>query len=234
MFRYDHLIQSRIRVNWSTSTYTFSALHSGVFYSIDISVIDRWKRSSSSKTILSQTFPFTSQKKIFFNQIIDAHRLDQSITCYHFQSQFLFIEFNSSKYHMLNHIYNLTIFNEDNQMITNRIVYSSLIFPLEGNQGKYTIELRVSTIQSEYLGKSVKECRDFYPRYSPIICSMKFIERNEYHLIIHRHHQRIESLHSNGIYYRVNQSYVRKIDISDIQHVSEGEETMKRFRMILI
>lgn len=214
--------------------YTFSSLYSGVFYSIDISVIDRWKRSSLSKTILSQTFPFTSQKKIFFNQIIDDQKLDQSISCYYFPSQFLFIEFNSSTYHMLNHIYNLTIFNEDNRMITNRIVYSSLIFPLEEKQGKYTIELRVSTSQSEYLGKSVKKCRDFYPRYSPITCSMKFIERKQYHLIIHQHHRQIQSLHSNRIYYHVNQSYVRRIDISDIQHVSEeGRDIKERFSFSL-
>lgn len=201
--------------------YTFSSLHSGIFYSIELSVLDQWKRSSTSKTLLRQTLPLQSQKKIFVNRIIDAHLLDHSIDCYNLQSKYLFIELNTSAYEILNQIYNLTIFDGEYRIVMNRIVYSSLIYSLEEHQGRYTIELSVSTSQSEYLGKIGKICREFYPMYSPIICTRKFIEHNQIHLFIYHHHRQIQFLHSNRIYYPVNESYMKTMEISDIHHVSE-------------
>ena len=148
--------------------------------------------------------------------MIDSPTLDQSIHCYDLQTKFLFVEFNSSKFQMLNHIYHLTIFNDENEILVQENVYASSIYPLEEQRKrKYRIELLVSTMQSEYLGKIGKDCEEFYPNYSPISCSMKL----PHQLIIHRHHRRIESLDSKMIFYRVNESLVRKINLSKIHYV---------------
>lgn len=220
ILRYDHLIQLRRVVNRTISIYTFSSLYSSTFYSIEISVIDIWQRSSRSKTIISQTLPFNIPKKILFNKIIDSNLLDQSISCYNFYDQFLLIEFNQTKFKMLNHIYNLTIFNYYNKIIFSEILYSSFIYSLKQKYLKYKMQLTISTIQTEYLGMITKDCKDFSSIYLSITCSIKLIQRNKYHLRIYKHNKQIQVLQPNIIFYRINQSYFRKIYINDIHHVS--------------
>jgi hypothetical protein len=121
---------------------------------------------------------------------------------------------------MLNHIYNLTIFNHDNQMIFTDILYSSLIYSLKEKYFNYKIQLTISTIESEYLGKISKDCEDFYPIYFPFTCSIKLINRNRYHLMIYNHNKQIQILRSNMIFYRVNQSYFQKKNINDVHQVN--------------
>jgi hypothetical protein len=182
-------------------------------------VIDIWKRPSRIKTIINQTFPLTSRKRIFFNKIIDQNLLDQSISCYYLHNQLLFINFNQSKFQMLNHINNLTIFNNYNRIVFTNILYSSFIYSLNEKNFKYKIQLTISTSQLEYLGKIYKDCEDFYPMYLPFICSIRLIDRNRYHLRISNHNKQIQILQSNKIFYRINQNYYRRKNINDMHQV---------------
>jgi hypothetical protein len=190
-------------------------------------VIDIWKRSSRSKTITSQTFPFNSKEKILFNKIIDHHLLDQSISCYNLNDELLLIEFNNSKFRMLNHIYNLTIFDNQNHRILTDYFYSSFIYYLKEKHVRYQIKLMVSTIQSEYLGQISKYCEDFYPIYSPFTCLIKSIQRNEYQLIIHsqlsNYIKHIKTLQPIDIFYQINQTFFIKKNIYHIHQVSSNQ-----------
>jgi len=187
-------------------------------------VIDIWKRYSHSRTITGQTLPLNSNQKILFNQIIDHYLLDQSISCYYFNSQFLLIEFNPSKFEMLNHIYNLTIYDNQNHMLlTDNLYQNSFIYYLKEKNLKYKIKLIISAIQSEYLGQISKDCKDFYPIYSPLTCSIKLINQNKYYLMIHmqlyNYNKHITKLKPNYIFYPKNQSFFIKKNIYDIHQV---------------
>jgi len=125
---------------------------------------------------------------------------------------------------MLNHIYNITIYNNHDQIILTDNLYSfqqnSFIYYLKTNFLKYKILLIVSTIQSEYLGKISKYCEDFYPIYSPLTCSIKLINQNKYHLMIHMQlNKHLTTLKPNYIFYQKSQNYFIKKKIYDIRQV---------------
>jgi len=162
--------------------------------------------------------------KILSNKIIDYYLLDQSISCYDFNSQFLFIEFNHSKFEILNPIYNLTIYNNQDQIILtdnlSTFQQNSFIYYLKKESLKYKIILIVSTIQLEYLGKISKSCEDFYPIYSPLICSIKLINQNKYYLMINMQlNKYLTTLKPNYIFYQKNRNYFIKKNIYNIRQV---------------
>ena len=198
-------------------------------YSIDITVIDIWKRSSRSKTINEKT-------KILSHKIIDRYLLDQSISCYRLNHELLLIEFNRSRFQTLNYIYNLTIYNNYDSIILTDKLYSipqelpriktlnSFIYYLKENNLRFKMKLILSTIQSEFLGMIEKYCEDFYPIYSPLTCSIKSFNQNKYQLIIHmqlyNHNKQLITLKPNYVFYQISQTKVIKKSIHQIHKVS--------------
>ena len=207
ILKFSNLIQSRILVNRTISNYTFTSLYPGTKYSIEIFAIDAWNRSSSSKILTSQTLVVNSSGS---NRIIDSHLLDRSIFCYNLNDEYLFIEFNHSKFYQFNHIYNLTIFNNQNQLVFTSNIYSSFFYSIKNVNLKYQILLMISTNQSEYLGKISKICQDF----SPIICSVRLINRNRYHLTVQKRSENI--LQPRKIFYRTNENSLMEKNIHQL------------------
>jgi hypothetical protein len=238
LLRYNNTILYLISVNKSLSTYTFSGLHPNTFYSIDISTVDIWKRSSKSTTITGRTLPYNPSEAPSSHKIIDSHLLDQSISCYRLNQQLLLIEFNRSKLVTLNYIYNLTLYDNQDHLVLTDNLYSlqqqlpiiktlnSFIYQIKENILRFKIKLIISTNQSEYLGSISKHCKDFYPIYSPLTCTIKSIDRNMYHLTIHmqlfNNDKHLITLKPNYVFYQISQTHGIKKKIYDIHKVSSN------------
>ncbi|CAF0998359.1 unnamed protein product [Adineta steineri] len=237
VLKYNNTIQYRNLVNHTLSIYTFSSLHPNTLYSIEISAVDIWQRYGKTVIITSKTLPLNTNEKSTSHKIIDRHLLDQSISCYRLNQQLLLIEFNRSKFLILNHIYNLTIYDNQDNIITTDSLYSlrqylpliktlnSFIYQIKAKILKFKIKLMISTAQSEYLGSISKQCEDFYPIYSPLTCTIKSINLNKYHLIIHtqlfNNNKHLVTLKPNYVFYQINENHMIKKNIYDIhKHIT--------------
>ena len=236
MRRNHHTIQHRSFVNRILSNYTFYSLHPNTIYTIDISVVDIWKRSSKTTTITGRTLSLTSNEKISSHQIIDPYLIDQSIACYRLNQQLLLIEFNRTRLYNRNHIYNLKIYDHQDQLILTDNLYAirqrlpiirtsnSFIYQVKSDISRYKMKLTISTNQSEYLGSILNSCEDFYPIYSPLTCSMKSTKTpHVYHLTIYMQlystHKDLITLQPTSIFYRINRNHIVTKSIHDIQKV---------------
>ncbi|CAF1595292.1 unnamed protein product [Adineta ricciae] len=237
-----HTIQHRSFVNRTLSNYTFYSLHPNTIYTIDISVVDIWKRSSQTTTITGRTLSLTSNEKISSHQIIDPYLIDQSIACYRLNQQFLLIEFNRTRLYNRNHIYNLKIYDHQDQLILTDNLYAipqrlpiiktsnSFIYQIKSDISRYKMKLTISTNQSEYLGSILNSCEDFYPIYSPLTCSMKSTKKSHvYHLTmymqLYNNHKDLITLQPTSIFYRINRNHIVKKSIHDIRKYTTADIT---------
>lgn len=187
-------------------------MHPNTNYSIDIVAIDIWNRFSSKKTISNRTLAFNTNQEIFSNQLIENHVLDQSIHCYHLNEKYLLIDWNASKFHRFDQIYNLTIFDQFDEVLFTTNFYRSFLYAMETVRIKYQIQLIVSTHQLEYLGRIRKSCEKFFPSYSPWICSVQMLNAKKFDLSIHRQwNKSIRNLQSIDIFYLKNQRFSNHI-----------------------
>ena len=218
ILKYSHVIQSKIRVNRTTSRYTFVGLNPNTNYSIEIFAVDIWNRLSLPKIIKNQTLPIDINAKFYSNQILDSNQIDQTINCYNFHWKYLFIDFNSSTIHRFNHIYNLTIFNRYEQISFTTNLYSSFVYSIQNvHHDKYKIQLSVSTFQLEYLGKITKSCENIRP-----ICSMKQLNSKRFYLNIHMQPKGfIRNVQSIEISYRKNSTDFIKRNFQQVNSISD-------------
>ncbi|CAF5210285.1 unnamed protein product, partial [Rotaria magnacalcarata] len=164
----NNTIQYRTLINGSLASYTFPSLFPNTIYSIDISVVDTWKRYSGSITINGTTLSSTNSnefKKSY--QFVDHNLIDQSVSCYRLDSQLLLIEFNNSQLLSIQRIYNVTIFdyqdhvaytdNHYNQQyyLTTKTL-NSFIYRLKRKSLTFKIKFIFSTNQLEYVETIVK------------------------------------------------------------------------------
>ncbi|CAF1466097.1 unnamed protein product [Rotaria magnacalcarata] len=230
ILRHNHTIKSHVLVNHTQTTYTFASLQPHTLYSIEISVIDIWQRSSQSTRTTERTL--RKNENFSSHKLIDRQLLHQSISCYHINHELLLIELNRSRFLTRNPIYNLTIYNNEDHVVLVDNLYSaeqslplmktlnSFIYDLKDNSVPHKIKLAISTMRLEFLGLILKYCEDFYPIYSPLTCSIKPINQYEYQLMIntylHNSHKHIMTLKPNYVFYQANKTHVIQESIDNI------------------
>ncbi|CAF5089080.1 unnamed protein product, partial [Rotaria magnacalcarata] len=233
ILRHNHTIKSHVLVNHTQTTYTFASLQPHTLYSIEISVIDIWQRSSQSTRTTERTL--RKNENFSSHKLIDRQLLHQSISCYHINHELLLIELNRSRFLTRNPIYNLTIYNNEDHVVLVDNLYSaeqslplmktlnSFIYDLKDNSVPHKIKLAISTMRLEFLGLILKYCEDFYPIYSPLTCSIKPINQYEYQLMIntylHNSHKHIMTLKPNYVFYQANKTHVIQESIDNIHKV---------------
>lgn len=232
--RRNNITKQHVVLNHSQLNYTFTSLNPNTIYGIEIKAIDAWQRSSQIIKITGKTL--RKNEKFSSHKLVDPHLLEQYVSCYHLNDSLLLIEVNRSKSLIQNAIYNLTIYNNDDQFVLTDNLYSpdqrlpfaktlnSFIYALRDNDSRHKIKLTLSTRKLEYVGLINKHCEDFYPIYSPITCSIKHINDYEHQLMINMHlfnnHKQIMTLKPTYMFYQINEIDFIKRNIHNIHKVS--------------
>ena len=203
-------------------------------YSIDISVVDIWKRYSGSITLNSTTLSSNSKQS---SQLFDHYLIEKSVTCYRLDYQLLLIEYNRSELFHKNSIYNLTIYDYQDHIVLTDNYYNtdeknfqindnfhSFIYRLKRKSLTYKIRFLFTTNQFDYIETIFKYCDDFYPIYSPLTCSIKSTSINNNHLMfnmqLNNYEKQIFSLKPTSIFYRTSRTHTIKKNIYEIHKVN--------------
>ena len=252
VLKMNNTIQYRTLVNGSLTLYTFPSLYPNTSYSIDISAVDIWKRYSSSKTINSTTLSTNINEMKKSSQSLDRYFLQKTLSCYRLDHQLLLIEYNRSDLFSTYFLYNLTVYDYQDHIVSTDNYYNSdektyltneqfhsFLYRFKRKSYTYKIQILFFNEQINSFEYLTKYCDDFYPTYSPLTCSIKSKSTKENHLILNMQlssmNKQIFSVKPTFIFYRTSRTNMIKKNLFEIhRYVSANIDDVKENYSALI